>query len=43
MLSYLSSSPLASGLSSLSLKMSNLLVRTRETSDPGSDDEDSPE
>ncbi len=50
MLSYLSSSPLASGLSADSLKMSNLLVRVRETSilllwdsDPGTDAEDSPE
>lgn len=52
MLSYLSSSPLASGLSSDSLKISNLLVKVRETSillvwdrldsDPGSADEDSP-
>lgn len=45
--SYLSSSPLASGLSLESLKMSNLLVSIRETSillasDPGSADEDSP-
>lgn len=49
MLSNLNSSPRASGLSSESLKISNLLVRIRETSilldsDPGStDDEDSPE
>lgn len=48
MLSYLSSSPRASGLSSESLKISNLLVRVRETSilldsDPGSAEvEDSP-
>lgn len=45
--SYLSSSPLASGVSMESLKMSNLLVSIRETSvlldsDPESADEVSP-